>query len=49
MRYIKWIKGELLPIEEEDLLELQSSDRWFARKFSSTNKGLIEKVLQLSR
>lgn len=49
MRFIKWINGELVPIEEADLPDLQSSDRWFARKFSSSKKGLIEKVLQLSR
>ena len=49
MRYIKWVNGELKPIEESDLLSLKISDRWFARKFSSSNKGLIEKVVQLSR
>ena len=49
MRYIKWVNGELLPIEETDLPGLKSSDRWFARKFSSSNKGLIEEVVQLSR
>ena len=49
MRYIKWVNGELLPIEETDMPGLKSSDRWFARKFSSSNKGLIEEVVQLSR
>ena len=49
MRYIKWVNGELLPIEETDLPCLRSSDRWFARKFSSSSKGLIDKVVQLSR
>ena len=49
MRYIKWVNGELLPIEETDLPFLQSSDRWFARKFSSSSKGLIDKVVQLSK
>ena len=49
MRYIKWVNGELLPIEESDLPYLRSSERWFARKFSSSRKGLIEKVVQLSR
>ena len=49
MRYIKWIDGELLPIEEKDLPDLEASGRWFARKFSSSDKGLIDKVLQLSR
>jgi hypothetical protein len=49
MRYIKWVNGELLPIEESDLPCLRSSDRWFARKFSSSSKGLIDKVVQFSR
>lgn len=49
MRYIKWVNGELLPIEESDLPYLLSSERWFARKFSSSRKGLIEKVVPLSR
>ena len=49
MRYIKWENGELLPIEEQDLAGLKDSDRWFARKFSSENLPLIEKVLELSK
>lgn len=49
MRFIKWVNGELLPIEETDLPDLEASDRWFARKFSGLDKSLIEKVLQLSR
>ena len=49
MRYIKWVNGELLPIEEKDLPYLEASEKWFARKFSSSDRGLINKVLQLSR
>ena len=49
MRFIKWVNGELLPIEVSDLPDLESSDRWFARKFSSSDKELIDKILQLSR
>lgn len=49
MRYIKWKEGELLAIEESDLPELKTSDKWFARKFSSSDSKLIEKVVQLSR
>lgn len=49
MRYIKWVNGELLPIEEADILDLQSSDKWFARKFSSSDKELVEMVKQLSK
>lgn len=49
MRYIKWVNGELLPIDETDIQDIQASGRWFARKFSSSDKGLIDKVLQLGR
>lgn len=49
MRFIKWVNGELLPIEEKDLPELKRSDRWFARKFSSADESLISSVIQLSR
>lgn len=49
MRYIKWVNGELLPITAEDLPDLERSDRWFARKFSSSDKSLVSLVTQLSR
>lgn len=49
MRFIKWVNGELIPICEDDLPELKASDRWFARKFSSSDKSLLSLVLQLSR
>ena len=44
MRYIKWKDGELFPIEETDLSDLKSSEKWFARKFSSDNISLINAV-----
>ena len=49
MRYIKWVNGELLPIEETDLPDLKASDKWFARKFSCSNMEMIERVLKLSK
>ena len=49
MRYIKWVNGELIPIQVEDLPELKDSDKWFARKFSSADESLISSVIQLSR
>ena len=49
LRYIKWVDGALIPIEEADLPALRDSDRWFARKFSGSNPSLITKVTQLSR
>ena len=47
MRYIKWVNGELLPIDTTDIPEIKASDRWFARKFSSADKELIEQIAQL--
>lgn len=49
LRFIKWENGELLPIEENDLEKMTESDRWFARKFSGTDRKLIDKVLVLSK
>lgn len=45
-RYIKWEDGVLLPILENDINDMFYSDRWFARKFSSSDivvEQLIEK------
>ena len=47
MRFIKWVNGELLPIEIADIPDIKASDRWFARKFSSADKELIEQIAQL--
>ena len=49
LRFIKWEKGELLPIEEKDLEKMKDSGRWFARKFSGKDRILIDKVLELSK
>ena len=49
LRYIKWKDGELLPIEVSDLEEMKVSDKWFARKFTSSDQKLIDKVLELSK
>lgn len=49
LRFIKWKDGELLPIEEKDLEEMKQSDKWFARKFSGSDRRLIDKVLELSK
>lgn len=44
LRYIKWVDGALLPITGEDIPALKCSDRWFARKFSSKDKELVEAI-----
>ena len=49
MRFIKWVDGELIPIQEQDFPQLKASDKWFARKFSSSDKALISLVTRLSR
>ena len=49
MRFIKWVNGELLPIDNTDFPKIKISDRWFARKFSSAEKGLIEQIAQLCK
>ena len=49
LRFIKWENGELLPINENDLGKMKESDRWFARKFSGSDRKLIDKVLELSK
>lgn len=49
MRFIKWEHGELIPINVDDFPELQNCDRWFARKFSSSDKSLLSLVVKLSQ
>ena len=39
-RFIKWIDGELMPLEEADLPAMLDSGRWFARKFTKDNAWL---------
>ena len=49
MRFIKWVNGEMIPIRLEDYSRLKESDRWFARKFSSSDKELISLITELNR
>lgn len=49
MRYIKWKDGELFPIVKDDLADLRQSDKWFARKFSSQDKSLLEVFVSMSK
>lgn len=41
MRYIKWIDGKLSPIGLEDIELMKKSNRWFARKFTISNKDVV--------
>lgn len=41
-RFIKWDSGELKPLQVSDIFEMRASDAWFARKFSSSDKMLME-------
>lgn len=43
-RYIKWDNGQLLPIDEHDVVAMVNSDKWFARKFSSDKIELINLI-----
>ena len=45
MRYIKWVDGQLMPITVEDVELMKKSDRWFARKFSSSDKDVLCRLL----
>ena len=47
LRYIKWVDGELLPITMGDLSALKQSDRWFARKFSGKDTGLVNAIKEM--
>lgn len=49
MRFIKWINGQLIPITEEDFPQIENSDKWFARKFTSADYSLAVKVSQLCK
>lgn len=41
-RFIKWDNGELKPLQARDISEMHASDAWFARKFSSLDKSLMD-------
>lgn len=47
-RFIKWVSGELLPVTMADVPALKESDRWFARKFSSSDKELIDLICKMN-
>lgn len=49
MRAISWKGSAITDWEDEDFPKLQESDAMFARKFSSSNPILVERVLQLQR
>lgn len=40
-RYIKWVDGVLMPFTQADVDEMQKSDHWFARKWSSKDHQLM--------
>lgn len=46
-RYISWKNGELMPILASDIDKMQSSDKWFARKFDSEDTTLLKKILRM--
>lgn len=46
LRFVKWRNGELLPITLEDLNQLRSSNKLFARKFSSSSLDVINHVIK---
>lgn len=46
-RYIKWVDGELLPLDHGDLEIMRDSEFWFARKFSSKDLALLDLVKEL--
>ena len=44
MREIDWVRGSPYTWKDEDFDYLMKSDRWFARKFSSENIGIIDRI-----
>ena len=45
-RYINWVSGELRDITVDDLPKMLTSDRWFARKFTTSKEDIISKIMQ---
>lgn len=41
-RFIKWENGELKPLTVNDMPEMRDSSSWFARKFTSLDKSLMD-------
>ena len=46
MREIDWERGSPYTWKDEDYDYLMNSERWFARKFSSSELGLIDRILE---
>ena len=46
MREIDWQRGSPYTWKEEDYEFLVNSERWFARKFSSSNPGFLDRLLE---
>lgn len=46
MREIDWERGSPYTWKDEDYDYLMKSERWFARKFSSSELGLIDRILE---
>ncbi len=45
-RYIKWIDGELMPLEISEVSAMVESNKWFARKFSSQGIVVVKEILK---
>lgn len=45
-RYIKWEKGVLQPLTIQEADDMNRSSRWFARKFTSKDMDVVQKVLR---
>lgn len=45
-RYIKWVDGKLKPLTKVDVIEMQSSDRWFARKWSGKDLRVVTSLMK---
>ena len=46
MREIDWERGSPYTWKEEDYDFLVNSERWFARKFSSSNLNFLDRLLE---
>ena len=45
-RFIPWENGELRPVTLNDVQAMKQSDKWFARKFSSKKREVIDALLR---
>ena len=46
LRYIKWHDHAIQAIPENEIQEMINSDRWFARKFSESQLGLVDTIAE---